>query len=587
MKTHWGVALFLFLLVGCNSQKNSAFLKSVRDLHKPSFVKLPAVPYKKLIGRTPDPKEVELGRMLFSDPILSRNNDVSCATCHLSNHGFSDGNSLPVGALGVGGPTGNNVGEHFGKGVLSLGRAFGDDGKGFLAKSYMFRNSLSTVNVGHRATRENESGLFHDGRFGSLLFQTLLPIHTSIEMCGDNPVPTENNPFVKGGVLFSKPVILNHVNTFDPFEGRETGNFNGAQTKVEGVPSFRPNGVISIPVRNECLAIAIAKIRLSREYKKLFLEVYESEVTDHLLAAALTSFVLTHVSKDTPYDKFMNGENSLSSSEARGLVSFFTPLGEVKTIGKQRIKGAGCFKCHSGATFGGSGFASLGVRSDTRSPLSKPSNLTEKDTPFFGRGRLQRGVAPNCHIEGLTSQGDYAPDIGRAGGSFSSDDCFKFRVPPLRNIIETYPYFHHGSARGQGEKQNDNLEEQAKSALVQVVRYHLNGPVDPRFYSKNDVRKVYFDRLHQKDFYIPFYKQDFYMMDGDAKQRSTAIKLFPSKHSAEEVADLVNFIATGLWDKSSTSVGDLGNDVSHPKEVPSGLRPSVTRDKGTQHDFPK
>lgn len=580
-------SLAVILLFGCKNQKDGSFLRTVRDLHKPNFKELKPVPYKKLIGRVPSLKEIELGRSLFSDTILSRNNDVSCATCHLSNHGFADGNSLPVGALGAGGPTGDNVGSHFGKGVLSTSRAFGDDGAGFLSKNFMFRNSLSTVNVGYRATRENETGLFHDGRFGSLLFQTLLPIHTSIEMCGDNPIPEKNNPFKKGGIFFSSPVVLNHVNTFDPFEGRDTGLFNGAQTKVEGVPSYRPNGVISIPGRNECLAIAIAKLRYSKNYTKRFKEVYDREVTDQLLAAALSSYVLTHVSKDTPYDRFMMGKDSLSHSEAKGLVSFFTPLGEVRSVGKMKIRGAGCFNCHKGATFGGSGFSSLGVRSDSRSPLTKPSNVTKTDTPFFGRGRLQRGVAPNCHLEGVTSQDGYAPDIGRAGGSFDSDDCFKFRIPPLRNVVETYPYFHHGSARAQGKYLSDSLEEKAKLALTQVVNYHLNGPVDPRFYSKNDVRKVYFDKLHQKDFYVPFYRQNFLSMDGEAKDRSKAMALFPAKLSNDEVTNIVNFISNGLWDRSSSSVGDLGNKVGHPEDVPSGFSPSVTRDNGNQLEIPE
>jgi hypothetical protein len=51
--------------------------------------------------------------------------------------------------------------------------------------------------------------------------------------------------------------------------------------------------------------------------------------------------------------------------------------------------------------------------------------------------------------------------------------------------------------------------------------------------------------------------------------------------------NIENFIANGLWDKDSTSIGDLGNDIGHPKEVPSRLSSSITRDKGTHFDFPK
>ncbi len=37
---------------------------------------------------------IELGRMLFYDPVLSANNQVSCASCHVQNQGFADGVAL-------------------------------------------------------------------------------------------------------------------------------------------------------------------------------------------------------------------------------------------------------------------------------------------------------------------------------------------------------------------------------------------------------------------------------------------------------------------------------------------------------------
>jgi len=48
-----------------------------------------------------DPR-VELGRLLFFDPILSGANDVSCATCHHPDLGFSDGRRLSMGKGGKG-----------------------------------------------------------------------------------------------------------------------------------------------------------------------------------------------------------------------------------------------------------------------------------------------------------------------------------------------------------------------------------------------------------------------------------------------------------------------------------------------------
>jgi len=48
------------------------------------------------------PEKVELGRLLFFDPILSANDDISCATCHHPDYGFADGLPRAIGAGGTG-----------------------------------------------------------------------------------------------------------------------------------------------------------------------------------------------------------------------------------------------------------------------------------------------------------------------------------------------------------------------------------------------------------------------------------------------------------------------------------------------------
>lgn len=576
------VAFYYFF----NLSTQSAYLESkIREDFADHLVPLDPPPFQEIMGRTPQDGHIALGRMLFNDTILSRNNDVSCATCHLSNHGFADGNPLVVGALGIGGPTGDTVGAKWGEGELSLSRTHGDDGMGFYLSENMFRNALSTVNIGYRMRKDNIDGFFHDGRFGNLFFMVLLPIHTSIEMCGTNPVPLHDNPFVEGGALFGdEGVELTHVNTFDYFEGRELGSFNAGSTVIRGVPTFRPNGVQAIPGRNECLAIAIAKIRSVPEYRKLFEQAFGTdEVTDRRIGIALASFIMTHVSKDTPFDRFVAGKSSLSDEQMRGLVSYFTPIGRTYKYKDKEIKGAGCFKCHNAPLFGGEGFASLGVRSDSRSSLSRPEVSSRLGEAFFDRQRLQRGVHPNCHIENVTiSPSGYAPDIGRAGATFKTQDCFKVRVPPLRNVIETFPYFHHGTASAQGF-QSDDFKERSLEALRQVIGYHLRGPIDHRIYSRGRrSSKVFFDELHQLDYFIPFNRFNFVSLDPEDPQHQKVSELFPVELSEREIEDLLSFVAYGLFDPLSVVRGALGNDVSHPKRVPSGLTPSITRDHGHQ-----
>ena len=49
-----------------------------------------------------DAAKAELGRLLFFDPALSRNDDISCAHCHHPDFGFADGQRIAIGAGGTG-----------------------------------------------------------------------------------------------------------------------------------------------------------------------------------------------------------------------------------------------------------------------------------------------------------------------------------------------------------------------------------------------------------------------------------------------------------------------------------------------------
>ena len=85
------------------------------------------------------PGKAELGRTLFFDPILSKAQDTSCATCHNPSLGFSDGLQT--------------------------------------AKN-LSRNSISLWNVGY------ETDVFWDGRATSLEEQMLIPLLEATEMAG-------------------------------------------------------------------------------------------------------------------------------------------------------------------------------------------------------------------------------------------------------------------------------------------------------------------------------------------------------------------------------------------------------------------
>lgn len=135
--------------------------------------------------------QVELGRLLFFDPVLSGNRDVACGTCHDPRHGTSDG--LPLG-LGTG------------------AHGFGPERRGVAVTARVPRNAPALWNVGHRDVRS----LFHDGRVepdptrpsgfwtparealpeglaSVLAAQAMFPVLSSVEMAGrkgENEVAT-------------------------------------------------------------------------------------------------------------------------------------------------------------------------------------------------------------------------------------------------------------------------------------------------------------------------------------------------------------------------------------------------------------
>ncbi len=86
---------------------------------------------------------VQLGRMLFFDPILSVDSSMSCSSCHLADKGFADG-------------------QRFSRGVQG---------------GFTERSSMAIMNVGFI-----RHGLFWDGRSETLEDQALLPVEDEIEL---------------------------------------------------------------------------------------------------------------------------------------------------------------------------------------------------------------------------------------------------------------------------------------------------------------------------------------------------------------------------------------------------------------------
>jgi cytochrome c peroxidase len=150
----------------------------------------------------------------------------------------------------------------------------------------------------------------------------------------------------------------------------------------------------------------------SKDYPPLFQQAFSGDnaVSGDHLAKALASFERSLLARNSPFDRFLGGDRgALSASAQRGMHAF----NEV-----------GCLACHFGTNFAG--------------PAPGPA---------MGLGDAFYELFPN-HL-GTKYQARYhlADDRGRFEYTGDVTEKYMWRVPPLRNIARTAPYFHNGSVK--------------------------------------------------------------------------------------------------------------------------------------------
>ncbi|MET0091562.1 MAG: cytochrome c peroxidase [Candidatus Thiodiazotropha sp.] len=140
--------------------------------------------------------------------------------------------------------------------------------------------------------------------------------------------------------------------------------------------------------------LAVGVIESIPEYVAEFKLVFGSDkVTIDEVTQAIAEFEKTLVTPNAPFDQWLLGDQeALSAKELAGYKLF---------------KESGCTACHNGEAVGGNSFQKMGLIE----PYQTKSNA-----------------------EGL------------AAVTGKDADRFKFKVPTLRNVEMTYPYFHDGEA---------------------------------------------------------------------------------------------------------------------------------------------
>lgn len=222
------------------------------------------------LGPVPQPPEgrapaerIQLGRLLFFDPILGGEKDVSCATCHHPAFAFADGRQFSAGVSGVG------LGPDRMLGVSAIsGQPIGATP----------RNSPTVLNAAYNSDSLGRPGhlgrQFWDGRAAGLEEQARGPITSRIEMAGD---------------AYSVDVARDSV-----------------VARLRSIPEYVDRFRAAFPV--EATVAAGGDIITMETYGRA-LAAYEREL----------------VTRRTPFDRYASGDDAaLTAQQKRGLELFFS-----------------------------------------------------------------------------------------------------------------------------------------------------------------------------------------------------------------------------------------------------------------------
>ena len=237
-----------------------------------------------------------------------------------------------------------------------------------------------------------------------------------------------NNRLLFGGFGGEPPATIGSLNPFDDPAGEDiTLELQDAHRML----NFQAATLLQIPA-----------------FVKLFRDAYPVEaaeadvqndqtllVNDQTVFRALATFMRTIVTRNTPFDKFLAGNNSaLTPQQLRGAKLFFTtaPAG-----------GAGCFTCHSGPQFNKQyndpDVAGIGTFIDENF-----INVGVGDHPIRALQAQALGVLDPSKL-GPDGFPYHAVDTGREEVTHDPNDAFRFRVLTLRQAKDAHNFFHNGS----------------------------------------------------------------------------------------------------------------------------------------------
>ena len=352
-----------------------------------------------------------LGKILFWDEQLSMNNAMSCGTCHMPARAGSD----PRVAVNPGpdGRTGTPDDRSASPGVART------DGDLSYIRDAVFgtRTQVTSRAANPMVNAAYFTDLFWDGRARTTF---------SDPQTGAVVIPA-------GGGLESQSVA-------PPASGVEMGHDGISWTDI----TDKLAGVRPLDLAENYPADVAAALAGVRDYATLFTRAFgDASITATRIAMAIATYERTLVSNQTPFDRFIAGDNAaLTANQVAGL-NVFNGTGR-------------CNVCHAGSLTSDNAFRNIGLRPP-------------------------------------------AEDTGRQIVTGAPGDLGRFKVPHLRNVGLKPTFMHNGQfsnltdvvrfytqAPGAAPRFPQNLDPVIPTinvpgnAIPQVVDFLANGLLDPR-----------------------------------------------------------------------------------------------------------
>jgi cytochrome c peroxidase len=220
-------------------------------------------------------------------------------------------------------------------------------------------------------------------------------------------------------------------------------------------------------------------------FVKLFREAFPREaaadtgdlttlITDDTELRAQTAFLRTVVTRNTPFDRFLAGDDkALTPAELRGARLFFTPA---------VAGGAGCVSCHSGPM--------LNKQTNDADVTGVGAFVNENfinvgigDHPVQALNALARGHLNAARL-GKDGYPYHAEDTGRQEITHDPKDAFKFRVLTMRQLKDGRNFTHNGSftkVRDVVEYFNAGVPQDPTAAAAHTLSTRFTNPRGPGY----------------------------------------------------------------------------------------------------------